>query len=108
MKGLRQNSNGWVLDSLALALTPTPLADRPALITWLAQSGYHPDKVALPMPVTLVALLSTFVSVVDQWDTPPGVVSTVTQESLVAWLPLVNGCKGTPCASLRIHYKGQL
>ena len=50
-----QNSNQWVLETYALALSEQPVRDRETAQAWLKLAGYSPDTIVIPAATRLGA-----------------------------------------------------
>lgn len=84
-----QQSNQWVLESLALAADPA-LQDRPQAQAWLRAHGYQPSDLRLSTLTRLGARVGMANVAFD--DHPggrrfAGHIETVTVDSMFAWLP---------------------
>jgi len=84
-----QNSNGWLLEFLAVAGADTPVIGRAAAQAWLQRSGYRPDRISIPATERLGATL--FKANVAFLDHPlgerlSGRYSVVTVESIARYL----------------------
>lgn len=84
-----QNSNGWLLEFLAVASADVPVIGRSAAQAWLKRSGYRPDRIDISPTERLGAAL--FKANVAFFDHPTkerlsGRYSIVTVESIARYL----------------------
>jgi len=84
-----QNSNQWVLETFAAAMSDLPVHDREAAQAWLRLAGYRPGLVYVPAPTRLGARM--FKANVSFDDHPfgrrmAGQIDTVTVESVLRFV----------------------
>jgi len=102
-----QNSNGWVLETLAGALSePGALRGRAAAQAWLQGQGYIPTELKVGAATRLGARVTKANIAFDdhpgelRWS---GRIRTVTVDSITTWLGArVEGCRFAGCPEMRI------
>ncbi len=83
-----QNSNQWLAETLAGALSAAPLADRAAAQRWLWDQGFRPAILPMPPVTQVAAALRPNVALDDQprGRLREGMVETVTVDVLFGFL----------------------
>lgn len=106
-----QNSNGWVLETLASAMNePGALPGRPEAQAWLRQEGYAPTELKVGAVTRLGGRMTQANIAFDdhpaelRWS---GRIRTVTVDSITGWLGTRGaGCRFAGCPELRIMPPG--